>query len=155
MAHRKHVFKGRVTLMILGTVGMGLLLAGSIFISNQTVGLRTNIASLESRQEYLEAGSGQLLARWNAATRGPVIVARARKELGLIVPGDPDLVLVRREEAPHDDGTGLWRRFLSRFGGGDVAQAAGDETGLVVGTMVSLTPLVSNQAALPETGTQP
>jgi len=140
MAHRKRMFRGRVTLVILAAMGFGLLLAGSIFISNQTVGLRTDIAALESRREYLEAGSGQLLTKWNAVTSAPIIIHRARKELGLVVPEDPDLVLVCRDVEDNSDNSGLWRKFLSKFGGGNVAQAAGDQAGLVVGSMVSLTP---------------
>lgn len=140
MAHRKRLFQGRMTLAILGALGFGLLMAGSIFISNKTVRMRTEIAGLASRRDFLEARSGLLLADWNAATAGPVIVRRAQRELGLVIPEDPDLVLVCREAAPIDEDTGLWRKFLSRFGGGATAQAAMDPTGLVAGTMVSLTP---------------
>ncbi len=140
MAHRRGLVRGKVTLGIIGTLGLGLLLAGSVFISNQTTGLRTEIAALESRREFLEAGSGLLLTRWNAASSAKVITRRARVEIGLEVPENPGLVLVCRNEVCEDEGTGGWRRFLSRFGGGDVAQAAGDHVSLVVGSMVSLTP---------------
>ncbi len=115
-------------------------MAGSINISNQTTALRTEIASLEARQEFLEAGSGHLLARWNAATSTEVIIRRARGELGLVVPDAPGLVLVHEEGSRKSNGSGLWQKFLSRFGGGTPVQAAEDQVGLVVGTMVSLTP---------------
>jgi cell division protein FtsB len=140
MAHRRRLLKGKVALSALGGLTVGLLLAGSINISNQTTALRTEIASLEARQEFLEAGNGHLLTRWNAATTTEVIVGRARKELGLVVPEDPNLVLVREEGSWHGSGSGLWQKFLSRFGGGTAAQAAEDPAGLVTGSMVSLTP---------------
>jgi hypothetical protein len=144
MAHRRGVLRGKVTLTVLATLVLGLLLAGSVFISNQTTGLRARIAELESRREYLEAGSGLLLTRWNAATEPKVIVRRAQK-LGLEVQPDPGLVLVCRNA---DEGVsgGRWRRFLSKFGGGGSAQAAADPSGLVMGAMISLTPRTASAA---------
>jgi hypothetical protein len=139
MAHRRGLLRGKVALGIIGTLGLGLLLAGSVFISNQTNGLRANIADLESRREFLEAGSGQLLTRWNAATSARVIIQRA-KAIGLEVQENPGLVLMCQDvDGQHTDNDG-WRRFLSRFGGGDAALAADDQVSLVVGSMISLTP---------------
>lgn len=149
MAHRRRLAGGQVTLTALGALCLGLLLAGSIYISNQTTALRTEIAVLEARQEFLEAGTGHLLTRWNAATSTEVIIRRARKELGLVVPEDPGLVLVYQEGDGSDRGSGLWQKFLSRFGGGTAVQAAEDQAGLVVGTMVSLTPRNSWGTSVP------
>ena len=146
MAHRRRLAGGQVTLTALGALSLGLLMAGSIYISNQTTALRTEIASLEVRQEFLEAGNGHLLARWNAATSTEVIIRRARRELGLVVPEDPGLVLVHEEGSRKTPGSGLWQKFLSRFGGGSDVQAADDQIGLVVGSMVSLTPRNGNMA---------
>ena len=39
MAHRRGLLRGKVTLTVLATLVLGLLLAGSVFISNQTTGL--------------------------------------------------------------------------------------------------------------------
>ena len=148
MAHRRGLLRGKVTLAVLATLGLGLLLAGSVFISNQTTGLRASIAELESRREYLEAGSGLLLTRWNAATNPKVITRRAQK-IGLEIQQDPGLVLVCRNDDDHGTAEGGWRKFLSRFGGGGSAQAASDPSGLVVGAMISLTPRSSAAAAPP------
>ena len=149
MAQRRGLLRGKVTQGIISTLGLGLLLAGSIFISNQTTGLRTNIAALDARREFLEAGSGELLTRWNAATTAKVITRRAKVEIGLQEQGDPGLVLVCSDRDGADGATGGWRRFLSRFGGGDAALAAGDKVGLVVGSMISLTPRNAQAAEAP------
>lgn len=139
MAHRRGLLRGKVTLTVMATLVLGLLLAGSVFISNQTTGLRTSIADLESRREYLETGSGQLLTRWNADTN-PKVITRRAGEIGLEVQQDPGLVLVCRNDGDQGAPSGGWRKFLSRFGGGGNAQAAADPSGLVVGAMISLTP---------------
>lgn len=148
MAHRRRLLKGKVICSILGAFTVTTLLAGSIFISNEATLLRTEIAGLESRKDCLEAGSGQRLIKWNAATSAQVIVRRAKAELGLVVPEEPGLVLVCTEGDQQDEGSGIWKRFLSRFGGGDAAQAAGDRINLVVGSMVSLTPRSANAAEI-------
>ena len=140
MAHRRGLIRGKVTLAVAGTLVLTLLLAGSVFFSNQTAGLRSNLAELDSRREFLEADSGQLLARWKAATSAKVIIRRAREEIGLEVQEDPGLVLVCRDDTGRSATHDRWRKFLSRFGGGGAAQAAVDHTGLVAGSMISLTP---------------
>jgi len=154
MAHRRGLLRGKVTLGVLGTLGLGLLLAGSIFISNQTTGLRKSIADLDDRREFLEAGSGELLTKYNAATSAKVIIPRAKREIGLIEQENPGLVLVCKDPGDQEGAPGAWRRFLSRFGGGEAAKAAGDQVSLVVGSMISLTPR-SAQAAGTTAGGQP
>jgi len=146
MAHRRRVASGRLTLFILGSLLLGLMLAGRVFVSNQVTGLRAEIAALEDRREFLEAGSAQLLAHWNAATASAVVTARARRELGLICPDTPDPVLVRLDESVSDPG-GAWRRWLDGFGGGEPARAADGGPGSEVGTMVSLAPLATDGTA--------
>jgi hypothetical protein len=146
MAHRKRLFRGRVACGVLGGLTVGWLLAGSIFISNETTALRARIAVLEAEKEFLEADTGNLMTRWNAATTAPVILRRARTELGLVAPENPDLVLVCRDAPARPAGSGVWRKFLSRFGGGTEARAAEDPTGLVTGAMVSLTPRTNADA---------
>ena len=79
MAHRRRIFKGRVTATVLLVVTFGILLAGSIFVSNQTVALRRDIAALESRRENLEAGEGLLITEYNAAPKPEDINSRARR----------------------------------------------------------------------------
>ena len=147
MAHRKRIFGGKVALGVLGGLAVGALLTGSIYISNETTRLRTRIAMLEDQKEVLEAGSGRLMTKWNAATSGEVILARAEKELGLMVPENPGLVLVCRVEPDPPGGSGAWRKFLSRFGGGTDARASEDHMGMVTGAMVSLTPRVARAAS--------
>jgi len=152
MAHRRGLLRGKVTLGVGVTLVLGLLLAGSVYVSNQTTGLRTDIATLEYRREFLEAGTGQLLTRWNTETSARVIIKRAKVELGLEVQDNPGLVLMCGIDVGHEVANSGWRKFLSRFGGGDVAQAAGDRMGLVVGSMVSLTPRNAQAAGVPGGG---
>jgi hypothetical protein len=141
MAHRRRIFKGQLTVGVLVTLGFGLLLAGSIFISNQTVALRRDIAGLESRRECLEVKEGRLLTDYNAARKPEVIIGRGIRELGLVLPENPDLVLVCRSNEADDHGPSLAKKFFSKFGGASAAQAGETHSGLVTGTMVSLTPL--------------
>ena len=149
MAHRRGLLKGKVTLGVLGVLSLGLLLAGSIFISNQTTGMRKSIADLDDRREFLEAGSGKLLSQWNTETTAKVIIHRGITEIGLEEQEQPGLVLVCRDREVQDGPTGAWRRFLSRFGGGDAALAAGDQVSQVVGSMISLTPRNAQAAETP------
>jgi hypothetical protein len=148
MAHRRGFLRGKVTQAALVTLVLGLLLAGSVFISNQATGLRASMADLEYRREFLEASSGLLLTRWNADTNPKVIIRRAQK-IGLEIQEDPGLVLVCRNDEDQGDSEGGWRKFLSRFGGGGSAQAAADPSGLVAGAMSSLTPRSAAAATPP------
>jgi hypothetical protein len=141
MAHRRRIFKGQATVATLVTLGFGLLLGGSIFISNQTVALRRDMAGLESRRECLEVQEGRLLTSYNAARKPEVIIKRGMVELGLVLPENPDLVLVCRDKETDDHEPGLARKFFSKFGGARKARAGESPSGLVSGTMVSLTPL--------------
>jgi len=94
MARRKGMMTARVA-MIIAVVGMiGVLMGGRIFLTNQITGLRTRVADLENQKEFLEAGSAKLHMKWNRASSGEVIMARAGQELGLVVPNEPGLVLV-------------------------------------------------------------
>lgn len=149
MAHRRRVFRGPVTATVLLVLTFAILLGGSIFISNQTVALRRDIAALEARREYLEAGEGLLITEYNTARKPEVIIGRAKAELGLVLPDDPDLVLVCREMEQNERSMSLARRFFSRFGGASQAQAGEANLGLVSGSMVSLTPVASTEGVKP------
>ncbi len=152
MAHRRGLFEGKFTLGALCTLGVGMLLAGSIYISNQTTGLRKSIADLDDRREFLEAGSGELLSEWNVATSAKVIIRRAKRELDLEEQEHPGLVLVCKQPEDKDGHAGAWRRFLKRFGGGEAALTAGDQVSQVVGSMISLTPRNAQAAETPVGG---
>lgn len=149
MAHRRRVFKGPFTVTVLLVLTFGMLLAGSIFVSNQTVALRGDIASLESRREYLEAGEGLLITEYNAARKPAVIISRASGELGLVLPEHPDLTLVCREIEQNERSMSLARKFFSRFGGASEANAGEAHPALVTGTMVSLTPVANDRTKRP------
>jgi hypothetical protein len=152
MAHRRRIFKGQATVATLVTLGFGLLLGGSIFISNQTVALRRDMAGLESRRECLEVQEGRLLTDYNAARKPEVIIKRGMAELGLVLPENPDLVLVCRDNREDDHEPSLARKFFSKFGGASEARAGEPNWGLVSGTMVSLTPLNSGASQSAATG---
>ncbi len=137
MAHRRAVGgRGFLVTVVVGVL-FAVMLAGSVYISNRVVGLRAEIARLEGRREFLEAGSAQLLTAWNKATAPAVIIERARRETGLIVAEDPDLVLVQLPSAAEK--TSAWRRLLDNVGGADAAQAA-PAPAFMSGSMVSLSP---------------
>ncbi len=142
MAHRKDLFSRSAALavpvLLLGVV----LLAGVVYISNQVVACRLQIARLDDRREYLDARSALLQARWNALTRADVIQARATREIGLVQAEQPHLVLLQAT-AGEEEKYGLWRRVLAHFGGGTSLEAATDP---LVGAqehegMVSLEPV--------------
>ncbi len=138
MAHRRAVGGRKVLAVGLLVLASAILLAGSVYISNRVTGLRTEIAGLESRREFLEAGSAGLLTVWNKATAPAVVTARAQRELGLIVPAEPGLVLVRVPE--YEQRVSPWRRLLDNMGGGAAAQAAEVVPNRIMGSMVSLRP---------------
>ena len=138
MAHRRTVGGRSVLLAVVSVVVFGFLLAGSVYVSNRVTDLRTGISRLEDRRGFLEAGTAGLLTKWNKAIAPAVITSRAQRELGLIVPDEPGLVLV--ELANEAEQTSAWRRLLENMGGGDPVQAAEFSPRMVMGSMVSLTP---------------
>jgi hypothetical protein len=137
MAIRRRMVRGKVTFAVLGIAVLVLMLGGSVFVSNQVTGLRADIARLEERQDFLEAGSAQLQTAWNRATCVEVIAARAA-QIGLHVPVEPGLVLVEADPAAGDR-AGTLRRLIGRLGGAAEASAA-EFPRTVTGTMVSLHP---------------
>ena len=138
MAHRRGLFRRSTAtaapLLLLG----GLLLAGAVFVSNQVVALRVQVDDLQDRREFMEARQARLRSQWNTMTAADVVVARAERELGLIRPAEPGLVLV---QVPQSGGKGdrRWDRFLAQLGGGTPVQAA-DHPGTSPDRMVSLLP---------------
>ena len=147
MAQRQDLF-GRGAALAVPLVLLGvLLLAGAVFISNQVVTCRLQIAQLDDQREFLDARSALLQARWNSLSRPAVIQARAREELGLVVTGQPHLVLV--QTVPEARGKfGIWRRVLAHFSAGTPLEAATDP---LVGTggraMVTLEPVYGGDGA--------
>ena len=125
MAHRRRLLDPGTAVVLPVILLAVLLLAGAVFVSNQVVAMRLQIAQLEDRRLYLETGSAKMQARWNAMTAPEVIRERANLELGLIAPGDPGLVLVQVPAAA-DDGHRVLGDLLAGLGGGTPAQAAGD-----------------------------
>ncbi len=125
MAQRRDLFC-RNTALAVPLVVLGLvLLTGTVFVSNLVVANRMRVAALEDRQEYLEARVAVLQAQWNSLTTPGKIQLRAQRELGLILPAAPHLVLVQEnpQEAAKD---GVWNRFLAHFGGAAPLEAAAD-----------------------------
>ncbi len=132
MARRKGVLTTQVVMVVVVAALVGLLLGGRIFLTNQITSMRARVADLENQKEFLEAGSAKLHMNWNHASSGEVVVARAQKELGLIVPEKPGLVLVCLDGPKKDKNVlrDLWAGL-----------PASDQAGeLVAGAMVSLVP---------------
>jgi len=138
MAHRRGVGSRRVFAGAMLLLVFAVLPAGSVYVSNQVIGLRAEIARLEDRREFLEADSARLLTVWNKATAPTAITSRAAQELGLVIPTEPGLVLVQLPVS--EQRVSPWRRLLDNVGGGDVAQAGEMNASWVMGSMVSLTP---------------
>ncbi len=138
MAHRRCLGGSKLLSGACLFLMVGFLLAGSVVVSNRVTGLRAEIARLENRREFLEAGSARLLTVWNKATAPTMIITRAERELGLVVPTEPGLVLVQVPSG--EQGVSAWRRLLENMSGGDELQAAELNPRWVMGSMVSLTP---------------
>lgn len=88
-----------------------------VSLSNRVVAVRGAIAELRAEKAYLEAAIGLLDAEWNRIAGAEVIVPRAEKELGLVTPDGPGLVVVMLDGAKERD----WpagRRLLDAVGGG-------------------------------------
>ena len=132
MAQRKGMVTTQVVITVAVVVLVALLMGGRIFLTNQITGLRARVADYESQKEFLEAGSAQLHKDWNRESSGEVIIRRAQKELGLIVPQEPGLVLVCLRE--DHKGQGVLKKL---WDGLSVSESAGE---VVAGAMVSLVP---------------
>lgn len=132
MAQRKGVVTGKVAMVVCVVILLGLLMGSRIFLTNQITGLRTRVADLENQKEYLEASSAKLHLKWNDNANGEIIVARAERELGLIVPREPGLVLVCLGKHKESKST-----FEKLWAGFPVREEASE---LVAEAMVSLVP---------------
>lgn len=144
MAQRKGLLSGQVLAVIFVVVLVGLLMGSRIFLTNQITGLRTRVADLENQREFLEAGSAKLHLKWNEASSRETVVARADRELGLIVPEEPGLVLVCVCEP--EKGKAVWQKLWDGF-------PAKDKTSeLVAGAMVSLVPRSARAGTLEDGG---
>lgn len=137
MAHRRRVMRGRKGLAALGLVLLSVVLAAAVHISNEVVSLRRNIASLEAKRLCAEAEGALLLSEWNTGTSLPVLVSRAREELGLEVANEPGLTLIAVRLEPGREPSRL-RRFLGGLGGPDAALAA--DAPAEAKTMITLAP---------------
>lgn len=149
MAHRRVLVRGKLTGLVLATVLLTLLLAGSVHVSNQTSLMRAQMAALESSRKFEEGRRAALLTAWNHAAASETVVPRARREIGLELRDAPGLVLVRHTADSRGDGAGMLQRILSRFGGGE-AQAAVQPASDAPTGLVSLVP---RQVRQPVTGT--
>ncbi len=125
---RSRRFAGRGVLVAaaLGAVAT-LALTELITLSNSLIATRADIQRLRREKAYLESRLGQLEAVWNRATARDSIVARAQRELKLVLPDEegPRVMVVSGPPAP---APGPWRRVLGTVGGAEaVATAAAGE----------------------------
>ena len=140
MARRKGVLTTQLVMVVVVAVLLSLLMGGRIFLTNQITGLRSQVADLANQKEFLEASSARLHMKWNNASSRKVIVARAEKELGLIVPEKPGLVLVCMNDPKKDQG--VLRKLWEGLPASDEAEE------LVAGAMVSLVPRGARAAVM-------
>lgn len=144
MARRKGVVTVRVAMVFCVVLLVGVLMGGRIFLTNQITGLRTRLAGLENQKEFLESGSANLHLKWNYVSSRDVIVARANRELGLVVPEVPGPVLVCVDTPQKNEGA------LQKFWKGLPATEEAGE--LVAGAMVTLTPRSARAGTVEDRG---
>lgn len=120
MAHRHSVASRNVAVGVLCTFFAFMFFLGMVQVSNQVNGLRSRISVLQDQQDYLEANGASLLAEWTKATRSEIITGRAKRELGLQLPGTPALVLLRNGD---DRGRSSWQSLFQSFSQGSANAA--------------------------------
>jgi cell division protein FtsB len=144
MAHRRGLRHSRLLRWLLVGGGLASSLAVALVVTVQVTALRESVAILADRQDCLAARNAGLQAAWVRATRPEVVRERARRELGLVVPEEPEFVLVARRSRPQS-GPRLWRRVLEGLGGGASAHAATAVQVPVRATMISVQPLAGRE----------
>ncbi len=117
MARSRHFLSRPVLYSLLAAAGVTTLLSLLVVLANSCVILRCDIDDLQREQDYLEAKVAQLTVKWNRASAPDVVISRAEKELGLITPDRPGIVIVMLDEAKERQ-VPAWRRFLGTVGGG-------------------------------------
>jgi cell division protein FtsB len=129
----------RVGLVLAAGLVLALLLTGRVLLLNQITVMRAEIAQLNDRKGFLETRAASLQQRYNQQTSAAVVIGRAERELKLVQPAEPGLVLVR---LPRDSGKSRWAlpAWLGNLAGGDPAQATPPAAGLTTGAMVHLNP---------------
>lgn len=140
MAHRRGLRHSRALRWLLGGGALALALAVALVVTCQVTDLRESVAILADRQCCLSARNAGLQADWMRATRSDIVRERAGRELGLVVPAEPEFVLVDRRRAPAAEPR-LWRRVLEGLGGGTPAHAAMVVAPPVRTAMISARPL--------------
>lgn len=140
MAHRRGLRHSRVLRWLLGGAVLASGLAVALLVTVQVTELRESVAELTDHRACLAARNAGLQASWARETHPDVIRRRARAELGLVVPAEPEFVLVARRPAPAN-GSRLWRRVLEGLGGGTSAHAAEAVAPPVRTAMISAAPL--------------
>ncbi|RKZ20062.1 hypothetical protein DRQ50_00585 [bacterium] len=143
MAYRRGLLDRRALRLagVVMTLGVGLTVA--LLVTVQVTILRAEVAALEDHQECLLARAAGLEAAWTTATDRQAVRKRARSELDLVAPEDPDFVLVVPSPDP---ATGPWQRLLANLGAGDRQTGAATPVRLLAGAMVSLQPRAASAA---------
>ncbi|MCP4572424.1 MAG: hypothetical protein GY838_08760 [bacterium] len=145
MAHRRGLRHSRILRWLLGGSALASSLAVALVVTVQVTDLRESVAILTDRQACLAARNAGLQADWACSTRPEVVRERASRELGLIVPAEPEFVLVARRSVP-EAGPRLWRRVLEGLGGGTSAHAATAVATPLRTGMISVLPLAAPRA---------
>jgi len=115
---RSRSIRDRAPLLIGGACLVALTLFSLLVtFSNAVVKERRQLADLRADKVYLETKIGRFEEAWFRATSRESIVARAEKELGLVTPDGPGLVVVLATAAK-ERRLPAWRRVLAAVGGG-------------------------------------
>ncbi len=117
MARSRNI-RDRAPLLIGGACIVAVTLFSLLVtFSNAVVKERRRLADLRADKVYLETKIGRLEGAWFRATSRESIVARAEKDLGLVTPDGPGLVVVLATAAK-ERRLPAWRRVLAAVGGG-------------------------------------
>ncbi len=115
---RSRSIRDRAPLLIGGACFVAMILFSLLVaFSNAVVQERRLLRDLRADKVYLETKIGRLEEEWYRATSRDRIVAWAEKELGLVTPDGPGLVVVLASAAK-ERRLPAWRRVLAAVGGG-------------------------------------
>jgi hypothetical protein len=117
MARRRDGSQRRPLWIAAALVLVFALLGGAIQLGNSAASLRRGIQDLGREVEIASARQALLELQWNRASSRQVVMRRAARELGLISPEAPGLVLLAvSPDQPSEEPWTRWRRHLAQDG---------------------------------------
>ena len=100
-----------------------LALTQLITLSNSVIATRADVERLRRDKAFLEGSLGRLEGEWNRRAARDSVVARAQRELKLVLPA-ADEARVMVVSGPPAPGPAPWRRVLGTLGGAEAVATA-------------------------------